>query len=344
MSQAEIFKQTIERKKERLEELAQQPSGQRFLHHTVMGLPYKIRSSIPYTIVKNGLTYGREREANPETRIGNDGEFYSDSCGVYVLDDSFDSYREGSDTIQMMTLLIDTNVMTPKQKSWLLKERKYWQGSSPYLGEFCIDKPITPENVLGAIVPGEGHNVLLDFQTRPDRAPEELKREDKERYQSFDGKGNGTICNRGIGSFYRGLLWGMEEFPQNAFPVFSGFHSSHFPYESGVRSFFANKVDESKEIPLEFYLAQQIFPLTQEAYMQQVFIDMARKKGITPKQIGLAQRVAKGIITPEQALSREMTSEEKRVSAEANPKYDAERERITAEMALDNQSQDPGKI
>lgn len=348
MNQGEIFRQTIERKKERLEELARQPSGQRFLNHTVLGTPRSLRSSIPFTIVKYGLLTLQDRKANSDTSF-NSSNTWDNSCyqPVYFMDDSHDSFRVGSEGRQMLTIMVDPEVLNTKKHYKTTSDSKDLFDS--YDGEIGVSELIQPEHILGAIVPEDGHDTLYYFQTKPTRDPDELEKEDKARYKSFDGKSDkGTIWEidknhriLGIDSFYRGLLWGMKDFPQNAFPVFSGFSSDHFPYVSGIRNSWTGEVNKDDEIPLEYYLSQQIFPLTQEAYMQQVFVDIARKNGMGSREIGIAQRVARGNMTPEQALGREMTYEESEIYTRVNPNY--ERSQITAEMASDNQDSGPWK-
>ena len=341
MSDANIFSQTIAKKKARLEELANNPSGKRFLHHTILGVPDTLRSSIPYTIVKYGLLTLQDRKSNPETSFKSsntwDGECYQP---VFLMDDSYNSFRVGSEGVQMMTLLVDPVILkTMKHYKTTTESNDLFDA---YDGEYGISESIEPEHILGAIVPEEGHNALYYLQARPDRNPEELEREDKTRYNSFDGTSRkGKIWEEdekrhivGIDSFYRGLVWGMKDAPENSFPVFTGFHSSHFPYEAGG-VWQGQKTDSEQEIPLEYYLASQIFPLTQEAYLGQVFTDIAKKRGMTPRQIGISIRASKGLITPEEALGRELTFEEGELYSKVNPNY---RQKTTPEPTPQNYS------
>jgi len=280
-----------------------------------MGIPHNIRSSAAYSIVKNGLMYGRDREGNPEAALGDASSFFNDSSGVYALDSSFNSYREGSDTRQMMTLILDPKVLDSEQWAKMGIERKYWS-TSPYCGEVSISSSISSDDILGAIVPDEGHNELYNFQINPDEDLAKLEKLDKERYASFERyKKKGSILECvdnsrvvGVSSFYRGLIWGMNDFPENAFPVFNGFYSSHFPYNSGAGLDVVNK---DTEIPLEYYLAGQIFPLTSEAHLKHVSKDMISKAGNSPREVGLIFRGINAGLSPEKILNRELTPMER---------------------------------
>jgi hypothetical protein len=225
----------------------------------------------------------------------------------------------------MMTLIVDPDVLKTKDHYKTTPDSNDLLDS--YDGEYGISESIEPEFILGAIVPEEGHNTLYEIQTRPINI-EEVEKKDKERYDSFDGKSRkGLIWEAdeeghtiGIGAFYRGLVWGMKDFPEHSFPVFTGFHSSHFPYEAGG-VWQGERTNEEKEIPLDYYLARQIFPLTPEAYLGHIFTDISEKRGMNPRQIGISIRVAKGLITPKQALSRELTPQEREIYSKINPNY-----------------------
>ncbi|MHA1829189.1 MAG: hypothetical protein ACTSX6_11155 [Candidatus Heimdallarchaeaceae archaeon] len=311
------FKQTIERKKARLEELALQPLGRRFLHHTILGTPESLRSSIAYTIVKNGLLNSKDRRANPETAFKASNTWFDDDYQpVYLFDDSYNSFRVGSDGIQLMDVIVDPKILETRKHSRTTSDSKDLFDS--YQGEIGVYDSIEPEHILGAIVPTEGHNVLLELQKKPRKNPEELEQEDKARYKSFERSYKGGIWesdengrNVGIPAFYRGLVWGMKDLPENAFPVFTGFGSSHFPYLAASHLWTGQQATPEDEIPFEFYLAGQIFPLTPQAYFGQIMRDIAEKQNVSPRDFGLGIRCGKGLITPEQALGREMTEEEK---------------------------------
>lgn len=317
MSNREVFVDTIEKKRERLEELAERPLGERFLHHTIVGLPGCLRSSIPYTIVKHGLLNGKDRGSNPETAFRTSNTWYGDTSPVYLFDDSYNSFRVGSDGIQLMDVIVDPKILEDVRYSKTTNDSRDLFDS--YLGEVAVPESIGPEYILGAIVSTRGHNKLWDFQTRPEKDPEQLKVEDKARYASFgEGHYKGTVREEnddggieGHGAFYRGLVWGMGDFPGNAFPVFTGFSSSHFPYESSSRVLTGERADDSNEIPFEYYLAGQIFPLTGEAHLRHAIKDIVEKRGVSPRQFGLGVRCGKGLITPEQVLGREMSEEER---------------------------------
>jgi hypothetical protein len=304
MNKREIFNQAIERRKARLEELALQPLGKRFLHHTVLGIPSSLRSSIAYNIVKYGLLNSKDRHANPETAFRSSNTWFDDDYNpVFTLDDSYNGFRVGSDGIQLMDVLID-----PK----ILKERRHYKTTfksmgllDAFEGEITFPDSIPSEYLLGAIVSKTGHNVLAELLTRPKIDPRELEREDKKVYSLQDEE------RVKIPAFYGGLVWGMNDFPDNNFPIFTGFDINHVPYDSGVRS-GEEKATLKSEIPFEFYLASQIFPLTPEAYFGQMMRDIAERRGVSPRDYGLGIRCGKGLVTPEQILGRNLSESERR--------------------------------
>lgn len=133
------------------------------------------------------------------------------------------------------------------------------------------------------------------------------------------------------------------------FPLFKGFSDTHHPYESGgtERNHGLIRDNSLNQIPLEYYLAGRIFPFTFES--QQNFLQREVAERMTPQSVdfpsmfGKVQKRVKGEMTPEEALGRELTTEEKKFYAKINPGHDVERERVTPEMDLNKEGQDPWK-
>jgi hypothetical protein len=298
--------EVVEKKRARLEELAQNDLGKRFLHHTVTGMPQSLRCSIPYTILKYGLLTGNDRASHQDTRFNAPNMWCGEGSPVFLMDDLHNSFRVDSHGMQMMDVIVDPEI---------LKTKKHYVTTPDSLGildcyddEIGIQESIEPEHILGVIVSTSGHNPLYELQKKPQDLTQ-LESMDKARYDSFNGKSlKGTImdrpeegwpangANESWNGFYRGLAWGMKDFPQNAFPVFTGFSGDFLPYLSGAMNHWTKKIQPDDEIPFELYLARQIFPLTPEAYMQHVFADMAEKRGISSRDVGLMIRGTKEAI------------------------------------------------